>query len=139
MASNRLDEIEKNVAEIARRLDVPARYLPTFGFTEDFGRPHIEVDDKGYHYIVVERGVVRDARIVDNIKDLLYLIFVSATSSMAWDFERLNRIQGQDARRLAFKKQLQLLNEIDKDFGKRYAKELISILANAPYADDIDT
>jgi len=137
MNKTRLEEIEDSVTEIARRINMPSNYLPTFGYSEDFGRPHIEIGPKSFEYIVMERGAVREAKMVDSVRDLLYLIFESATSSMAWDYERLNRIEGQDARRLAFEKKLELLNGIDKEFGERWAKELKAILAVAPYTDDI--
>jgi hypothetical protein len=52
----RLLDIEKRVRDLARQVGAPDRLLPTFGHSEDSARLHVEVDDVGLHYVVVERG-----------------------------------------------------------------------------------
>jgi hypothetical protein len=37
-------------------IDAPDHVLPTFGYSEETGRPHIEVDGAAFHHVVVERG-----------------------------------------------------------------------------------
>ena len=55
----------KSLAEVKAQLDKRAaligaarhRALPTCGRTEDYARPHIEVDARGYHLVAFERQV----------------------------------------------------------------------------------
>jgi hypothetical protein len=51
-----LEEIKSEIDDLAQRIGASGLILPTYGRSEDFARPHIEVDDSGYHYVVVERG-----------------------------------------------------------------------------------
>jgi hypothetical protein len=44
------------IDDLAQRIGASGLILPTYGRSEDFARPYIEVDDSGYHYVVVERG-----------------------------------------------------------------------------------
>ena len=51
-----LTEIKSRVKKLAEVIEAPAETLPTFGHSEQSGRPHIEVDSNGYHYVIAERG-----------------------------------------------------------------------------------
>jgi hypothetical protein len=90
------------VKELSNRINAPGSLLPTFGFSRDMGHPHIEVDHKGYHYVVVERGTELERKSSDNLTDLLYWIFKDITFSMSVKFELQNRIEDQDFRVLLF-------------------------------------
>ena len=59
---------------MANTIGAPANRLPTFGRSEQSGRPHIEVDPVGYHYIIAERGQELERRITFDLDDLLYLL-----------------------------------------------------------------
>jgi hypothetical protein len=52
-----LREIKSEVDRFAKKIRAPESLLPTYGHTRDAARPHIEVDARGYHYVIVERGV----------------------------------------------------------------------------------
>lgn len=131
-----MKEIKDLMNTLAAKVGMPEKYLPTFGYSEDFGRPHIEKEGNTYKYLVVERGETRETRVTENIQDLMYMIFESATAEMAWDFERINRKDGQDSRRLAFSKQLELLSAIDANFALKFNEKLRAILRIAPYVDE---
>ena len=131
-----LDEIEIDVAAMARRIGASAHGLPTYGVSEDGARPHIEVGHGLYHYVVVERGVERDRRSSDRYEELLYWIFRDVTHGLAFWYELQNRVEDQDCRRIAFPKQIELMTRLDRAMGARLEGEIADILRGAPYDDE---
>ncbi|MBI5322791.1 Imm63 family immunity protein [Bradyrhizobium sp.] len=131
-----LRDIETDVAALARRIDASDRDLPTYGTSEDFARPHIEVAHGSYHYVIVERGIERDRRSSDNYHDLLFWIFRDVTHGLAFGYELQNRVEDQDCRRIAFPKQLELMRKIDPALGERLERDIAEILRRAPYDDE---
>jgi hypothetical protein len=95
-----LTEIKSRVKKLAAVIAASAETLPTFGSSEQSGRPHIEVDSRGYHYIVAERGQELERLTTSDIDELLYLIFQWITFELAIKYELDHRIQGQDVRRM---------------------------------------
>ncbi len=89
--STTLGRIQLRVEQLAAVIRAPEKDLPTFGRTEDMGRPHIEVIGEVPYFVVVERGqeLVRDAFVDDNA--LLERIFESVAFNMACSFELQNR------------------------------------------------
>ncbi|GAA5023561.1 hypothetical protein GCM10011506_06510 [Marivirga lumbricoides] len=51
-----MERIKSKIEELANRINAPKEYLPTYGYSEDFARPHIEVKGNELHWVVVERG-----------------------------------------------------------------------------------
>ena len=131
-----LQDIETDVAAMARRIGASAFDLPTYGVSEDGARPHIEVGHGLYHYVVVERGVERDRRSSDRYEDLLYWIFRDVTHGLAFSYELQNRVEDQDCRRIAFPKQIELMSRLDRGMGHRLEGEIADILRRAPYDDE---
>jgi hypothetical protein len=109
--------------------------LPTYGHTKDFARPHIEVDSRGYHFVVVERGQERERFTTRELDDLLYHIFQNVTFSLAIDYELAHRVETQDCRRLAFERQIELLAQLSGRWASREAKEHERILREHPFDD----
>lgn len=120
-----LESIRHDVNELAAQIEAPDHLLPTYGQSEDFARPHIEVADDGLMaWIVVERGEEHDRRSTYDRKELLYWIFAAVTFSMAADHEVANRIDDEDPRRLLFSRQLELLRALEPRWETRRAREL---------------
>jgi hypothetical protein len=130
-----LPEIEAEVSRLAVLIGASDKDLPTYGLSRDGGCPHIEIDRKCYHYVVVERGEELERRSTGDFDELLYWVFSSVTSSMAFSYEVKNRVKDQDCRRIAFPKQLELLNRISEKMGVRGAAEIEDILRRHPYDD----
>ena len=87
-----LPDIEKQVRELAAHIDAPDFVLPTFGYSEDGARPHIEIDPAGrMHYVVVERGQESERLTFIELDALLYRIFETVTFQMSGDFELKHR------------------------------------------------
>ena len=100
-----------------------------------FGDPHVEIDDKGYHYVIWERGSEHERRTTEELDELLYWLMSDIIFQMASEFELDHRVLDQDFRRLLFKAQLTLLKKINADFYERGKEEINEILIDAPYDD----
>jgi len=129
-----LTEIENRIRILASRIQAPERALPTFGYSED-GRPHVEIDSRGFHYVVVERGQEQSRSTTSEQDELLWLVFESITFSLACSFELRNRIPGRDARRIMFSKQVELLSQLSPEWAAREIDNHLDILRNHPFDD----
>lgn len=135
MAILNLKEFENKVNNYAEKLNVPRNLLPTFGYNEDLARPEIRVDGLGYHYVIIERGVERKHTITQDINEILYIIFSSVTHTMAFKYELEHRNMFRDSRKMAFKKQIELLSILNIDFANKKQNEIDSILRTYPFDD----
>jgi hypothetical protein len=129
-----LGQIRSRVNRLALRIEAPQQILPTYGRSADFGRPHIE-SDRAYHFVVVERGQELERRTTWDLDQLLYWIFAGITFELACQFELENRIPTADFRRALFRKQLDLLGELDHKWRTRRKVEILSILSAHPFSD----
>jgi hypothetical protein len=133
-----LGEVEAEVCRLAAIIGASERHLPTFGRSDEDGRPHIEIDAAGYHYAVRERGTELSHFVTRSLNELLYRAFADITFGVALAFEVRNRVEGQDSRRLMFAKQEELLAVLSPDWAKREKDEHERILRQFPF-DDANT
>jgi hypothetical protein len=124
-----LSEIRKEIERRASIIGASGNLLPTYGESEDFARPHIEVDSRGYHRVVVERGVERN-RVTT--PDLHSHVFRAITSTLAGS---ARRVKGEDSRRQLFRHQIELLAKLDPQWAARRAEEHRVILIENPFID----
>ena len=89
-----LAEIKGKQARIG--IDAPKEYLPTYGFSEDFARPHIEVNGNELHWVVIERGQELERRHTTDEKEFLFWVFDAVTFGMATRLELQNRNENED-------------------------------------------
>lgn len=135
--SNSTDLLD--VRMIQRRVKALAARLGKHDFTirsasmED-GSPHIEVGD-AYEFILCERGVELQRRRTADLDELLYWIIEGLTASMSWDYELRHRREGEDSRRQAFAKQVELLSQLSDEWAKRQEAEQAEILTRHPFHD----
>lgn len=127
-----LDQIKALVDGMATRISAPSHLLPTYGSSEDMGRPHVEIDARGYHLIVVERGVEQYRTTVKSCDDLLFEIFRNVASSMAFAFEMQQARRDIDPRGVAFNKALSILGALNKDWEKRQKEHYDRVLLKSP-------
>jgi Immunity protein 63 len=130
-----LKEIEVEVNHLAGLIAAPKDLLPTYGYSRDFAYPHIEVDQSGYHYVIIERGQELDRRSTGDMLQLLYWVFESVTFSLAIDYELKNRIENQDFRRIAFAKQEEFLAILNPEWAERQKIKHLAILQKHPFDD----
>ena len=130
-----LSQVKYRVTKLATIIKAPRNTLPTFGHSEQSGRPHVEVDANGYNYIVAERGQEFERHTTSDLEELLYDIFESVTFELACKYELANRISGRDSRRLMFTHQEQLLSQLHQAWGQRRKQEHEQILEKHPFDD----
>jgi hypothetical protein len=130
-----LEEIRERVNALAERIGAPAQHLPTYGRSDDLARPHVEVDERGYHYVVVERGQELERRTFSELDDLLYRIFRGVVAAMATDYELDHRASGQDFRRVLFVKRFELLAQLSPEWEERERTEIARVLETNPFDD----
>jgi hypothetical protein len=130
-----LTEIKSRVKKLAEVIAAPADTFPTFGHSEQSGRPHIEVDSTAYHYIVAERGQELERQTTSDMDELLYQIIQWITFELAIKYELDHRIHGQDVRRILFERQENLLSRLSPAWGERRKQEHEQILQKHPFND----
>lgn len=130
-----LSEIKARVSQMASQIHAEEWALPTYGVSDDSARSHIECKHETYGYVVVERGQELSRFSTGDIDELLYWVFADVSHQLAFAYELKNRISGQDCRRLAFAKQLELLGTLNPFYARCRASEIVRILARAPFRD----
>ena len=85
-------QIEGEIREIATIIHAPEEFIPTFGFSNETGLPHIEINDGHYTLIVCENGVELSRELFDDPDELLLKVLHDISFSMACDvvFEDTN-------------------------------------------------
>ena len=109
--------------------------LPTYGCSIDGAHPHIEVDGRGMHFVVVERGQELERKTTSDPNELAFWVFQSVTFDMAVAFELRNREEGKDNRRMMFAKQRELMELIDSTWRKRLEMYHEQVLKKYPFDD----
>jgi hypothetical protein len=130
-----LAEIKAEVERLASLIEVDATYLPTYGLSEQTGRPHIEVNGNTYHLIQAERGSEFARMTTQDLDELLYVALSDATFLTAVQYELRHRVVGQDSRRVIFQRQIELLTEVSPIWAQRRSAEIAGILGEYPLDD----
>ena len=125
-----LIEIKSEVDRLAAQIGALDHLLPTYGYSVDGARPHIEIDSGGYHFVVVERGQEISRVTTNELDQLLYHVFEAVTFSLACQYELENRVKHQDFRRLMFRRQIELLSMLSPEWGEIEARDHERILGN---------
>lgn len=131
----RLSRLKEEVVRRADAAGLSRSDLPTFSTSEDFGRPHVEIDRRGFHFVVVERGQELERRTARDRNELLYWIFDAATFSEASRREVAARIEGEDSRRQLFSLHCDLLGKLEPAWRTRKEREQAAILVQHPFFD----
>ena len=124
--------IQKKVKALARLLGQPALTINTQSMED--GSPHIEVGD-AYYLVVRERGNELSRKRTTDPDEILYWIMEGHTSALSWDFEVRNRRDGEDSRRQAFARQVELLAVLSPQWAERQRLEQAKILERHPFHD----
>lgn len=132
-----LSEIKNDVDKLAEQIDAKnCFYLPTYGYTNDFAKPHIEVNSLGYHYVVVERGQELQRITTNSLDELLGNIFANVTFNLGCEYEVNNRIEYQDPRRIIFQHQVELLSQLSTEWAERETQRHAHLLQQYPLDDN---
>lgn len=122
--------------EVARRaalIGAPESSLPTYGQSDNFTRPHIEVDNRGHHRVVVERGEELDRVTTTDLDELRYRVFEGVTFGLACSSELAHHDESKDGRRLIFRRQEELLGKLSKGSAARETERHQRILSDCHF------
>jgi len=135
-----LEEIKNYIFELGRKigLDDDSKLYPMFSRTSNVFNDgaSIYVENSKYYYIIMERGQLNKLFESKDLEEVLYPLFESITFSLASDYELNHRIKNEDSRRLLWKKQLELLEKINRNFFVKCQIEIEEILKIAPFNDE---
>jgi hypothetical protein len=92
-------------------------------------------DDKGYHYITYQRGIEVKRVDTNNVDEISYLTLDSDILHMAMEYARINRKDGEDWRRLLFKKELEYWSIIGEPYYSIAEKKVEKIIKESPFVD----
>ena len=131
-----LEETEKLIYEIAKKINAPVDKYLTIGDCRDDATPCIRIDRGWFYYFARDRDVITVKKKTHDINKLLYWVFDGITSEMRLQYQIDNRIKGKDTRRQLFPYQLNLLKQLDENWyikKKRYFKKILRV---APFEDE---
>ena len=134
-APSGLDGLRDRIQAAGRRLGAAEAKLPTFGGSEQSGRPHVEADERGYHYVVCERGTEFERFTSGDPEEIAFLACRDMAFEMACEQELAQRVAGRDARRRIFALEIGLLRRIDPAWAERVRTENERILEEHPFVD----
>ena len=110
--------------------------LKRFHFQKgDNGSPegiYIFQKEKQYHWVIVEKGRVREDKVV-SLNEILHNIVESVAFDIALEYAVQNQKKGEDFRRNLFKKELEIHTMFG--FGEEKKREIQDILKRNPYND----
>ena len=130
-----LNALRERIRAAAARLGADPANLPTFGQSDQTGRPHVEADGDGYHYVVCERGTEFERTTSADPEEIAFLASRDMAFEMACERESESRVEGQDSRRRIFAIELELLQGLDPAWAERVRVENERILAEHPFVD----
>ncbi|MFX1502076.1 MAG: Imm63 family immunity protein [Promethearchaeota archaeon] len=131
-----ISTIRKKVREYGKKINAPNHLLSIRTSSDGFGTPYIEINEKGYNYVISERGREFERRQTKDIDKLLYWIFNNITFEIASEYELEHRKLNEDFRRQLFAKQHELMRQLDVKLAKWNKEELERILENSPFDDN---
>ncbi|MDH5414542.1 MAG: hypothetical protein OEW87_10420 [Flavobacteriaceae bacterium] len=82
-----LPEIEDKIREYASIIDAPEELIPTFGFSDQSGLSHIEIQDGCYFLIVCQKGDELSRESFDSTDELVFKVLQDISYSMACDLD----------------------------------------------------
>ncbi|MBI5933749.1 MAG: hypothetical protein HY867_08575 [Chloroflexi bacterium] len=132
-----LQELKSHVEELAKKIDAPAKFFPTFGMSRNDGTPNIEINDNAFYYEAYDRDAVCIRRRTTRLPKLLYWIFENITHQMGFAYESAHRDPSVPLRKLAFQHQLELLEILQQQWRELREREIAEILDRHPYQYDL--
>ena len=129
---NKLKPIAEN-EQIYRPIEFYFSETTPRGFPGDF----CYSDGKNYYWGSIGDCGLLTIKKTDSLFEIAYWIFKHQTFVMAFDYERKHRIEGQDCRRIAFEKQLDLMEILGYEYKQRAESEINEILKGHPFQDEL--
>ena len=126
-------EIQAKVDQICEKIGLEKKRV--WPAVQNDGAPYVLIHENKYWYIFEEREEVIFEKITKDFNELLYWIMDNYISSYSFEFELKNRTKGQDFRRIAFSKQIEIFGLISDEWKVKKENEIKKILEIAPFVD----
>ncbi len=133
-----LTDIRLEVERLAARISAEPWMLPTYGYSEETGKPHIEEDGAFYYYVQSERGGEFLRWKSDSFDELLFVIFHDVVSAFNSKEPRGAKIQGRDRRRDWFQQNIELMAILSEQWAEQLKEFQRRLLELYPFDDDSD-
>jgi len=133
-----LDGIRSEVEDLAAKISAEQWMLPTYGHSEETGRPHIEVDGSFYYYVQSERGGESSRWKSNSLDELLFVIFRGVVSAFNWKEPKRPKIEGKDQRRQWFQQNVELMSILSDNWANRLAEFQQRLIELHPFDDSSD-
>jgi hypothetical protein len=104
----------------------------TFDAPKGDATPFVELRNGQFHFVISERGHEFE-RVAGNADEILALLFEGITSDLAYNFELRHRVRGQDPRKIAFAKQIELLTLLNAKWAQSVSEKQHKILQEHPF------
>ena len=93
-------------------------------------------DEDGYHYCNIgDFGETYPEEVTKSLFEISYLIIKHPIMLMCIKYRSKNSIEGQDFRRISFKKQLQYFEALGNEYKQKAELEINAILEKRPFED----
>ena len=99
-----------------------------------FGEPYLEISGGYYHYVICERGSELSRESFLDVDDFIYEFFEMVTSRVAGEYEQENSVMSEDQRVIRFNKQIELMTQLNHEWGRKKEADIAEILQNDPYS-----
>lgn len=131
-----LQELQSQVEELAKKIDAPARFFPTFGMSRNDGTPNIEIGGNTYYYMAYDRDAVIMRRKTTRLPRLLFWIFEGITFQMGLAYQRTQKLRELN-NEVAIQYQLELLQTLHLQWRELREQERAEILERQSYQDSL--
>jgi hypothetical protein len=139
-------ELEKYIIDLYLNVKSYAEndgvYMPLQVLFENTTKPKgfisafAHADKEGYHYTVIgDHGELHKYPITRDLFEFTYQVLNIYIFQMAVNYERANRLDDQDSRRIMFAKELQYWSLLGEDFAERGKQRIDEVLRKYPYSD----
>lgn len=127
-------QVQKIINDYSKKIglsidDVTLRNMPS-----GFGEPHLEICDDYYHYVVCERGSELSRESFLDVDNFIYKFFEMVTSMVAGEYEQENSVIGEDQRVIRFHKQVELMTQLNYEWGRKKEADIAETLKSFPYS-----
>ena len=133
-----LHNIVEEAQEMAEKIGAPKSWVPVVrSEPDDKASSYLEMNAEGTRLYWFGTDDWRGTKIfhesTNDPKEMLYFILESLTLSIAIQFELKHRVKGQDSRHIMYKKQEELLGELNPAWGERCKRHHEDILKENPF------
>lgn len=107
------------------------------GYKNSIEGTYIYSQNNTYHILYVEKGEIREKKIMLKKEDVLLYVIDIISFDIAMDYAEKNRKEGEDFRRELFRKEIEIYSLFGNEYERKKRNEIEKILKRNPYSDDL--